>query len=215
MCCFLDCSPLVYYNLYFYNMLKELLTNQEIILASGSPRRQKFFRDLDIPYIIKLKPVEEIFPDHLKAEEITNFLAELKAKAFKNELKENQILITSDTIVYIDDTALGKPKDFEDACSMIRKLSGKSHDVITSVTFATSDSQKTLNHTTKVFFGDISEEEIQYYVKNFEPYDKAGGYAIQEWIGLIGIEKIEGSYNNVVGLPTQLVYATLKELLKN
>ncbi|MCM4156049.1 Maf-like protein [Gramella sp. AN32] len=196
-------------------MLKEILKDHEIILASGSPRRQKFFKDLDIPFTITLNPVEEIFPDHLKAEEITDFLAELKAEAFQDSLKQNQILITSDTIVYLDNLAMGKPKDFEDACTMLRKLSGKSHDVISSVTFTTSDLQKTLNHTTKVYFKNISEEEIQYYVKNFEPYDKAGGYAIQEWIGLIGIEKIEGSYNNVVGLPTHLVYFTLKDLLQN
>jgi len=196
-------------------MLKELLKDHEIILASGSPRRQKFFEDLEIPVTIEVRPVNEVFPNHLKKEEITDFLALLKADAFKNDLKKNQILITSDTIVYNNEKALGKPKDHAEAVEMIKSLSGEDHEVITSVCFTSNESQKTLNHTTKVYFSELTENEIEYYVTNFKPFDKAGGYAIQEWIGLIGIEKIEGSYFNVVGLPTHEVYKTLKAMLNS
>ena len=195
-------------------MLKDLLKDHEIILASGSPRRQKFFEELEIPVITDVRPVDEVYPEHLTEDEITDYLAALKAKAF-TDLKVNQVLITSDTIVYNDGVAMGKPKDHNEAVNMIKALSGKDHDVITSVCFTTKDSQKILNHTTRVFFSELSDEEIEYYVSNYKPFDKAGGYAIQEWIGLIGIEKIEGSYFNVVGLPTHLVYKTLKELLNS
>ena len=195
-------------------MLKDLLKDYEIILASGSPRRQKFFKELEIPVTTDVRPVDEVYPEHLTEAEITDYLAALKAKAF-TDLKGNQVLITSDTIVYNDEVAMGKPKDHNEAVNMIKALSGKDHEVITSVCFTTADSQKILNHTTRVFFSELSNEEIEYYVANFKPFDKAGGYAIQEWIGLIGIEKIEGSYFNVVGLPTHLVYKTLKELLKS
>ncbi|MCB7480423.1 Maf-like protein [Christiangramia sediminis] len=196
-------------------MLKELVRDHEIILASGSPRRQKFFKDLEIPVTIDVRPVDEVFPSHLKKEEITGFLSALKSEVFRDDLKENQILITSDTIVYNDGEALGKPKDHAEAVKMIKSLSGKDHEVITSVCFTTQNSQKILNHTTKVYFSELSDQEIDYYVTNFKPFDKAGGYAIQEWIGLIGIEKIEGSYFNVVGLPTYEVYKTLKDILNS
>ena len=194
-------------------MLKDLLKEYEIILASGSPRRQKFFEELEILVTTDVRPVDEVYPEHLTEAEITDYLAALKAKVFP-DLKSNQVLITSDTIVYNDGVAMGKPKDHNEAVNMIKALSGKDHEVITSVCFTTKDSQKILNHTTRVFFSELSDEEIEYYVSNYKPFDKAGGYAIQEWIGLIGIEKIEGSYFNVVGLPTHLVYKTLKELLK-
>ncbi len=194
-------------------MLKDSLKNFEIVLASGSPRRQKFFEELDIPVKIDVRPVEEIYPEELKSSAITDYLAKLKAESFKGDIGKNQVVITSDTIVYHNDIALGKPSDHQEAVRMITSLSGKEHDVITSVCFTTVDDQKIFNHTTKVFFSELEKEEIEFYVKNYRPYDKAGGYAIQEWIGLIGIEKIEGSYFNVVGLPTHLVYKTLKELL--
>lgn len=196
-------------------MLKDLLKNHEIILASGSPRRHKFFKELEIPVKIDVRPVDEVYPENLQKEEITDYLAALKAEVFKNELSEKQILITSDTIVYNKDSAMGKPVNHQEAVKMISALSGKAHDVITSVCFTFKNSQKILNHTTKVYFSELSPDEIEYYVSNFKPFDKAGGYAIQEWIGLIGIEKIEGSYFNVVGLPTHLVYKTLKELLES
>lgn len=194
-------------------MLKDLLNDHEIILASGSPRRQKFFEDLEIPVNIDVRSIDEIYPENLKGKEITDYLSRLKAKAF-SDIKDGQILITSDTIVYNDGEAMGKPEDHKEAVKMIKALSGKDHEVITSVCFTTKNVQKILNYTTRVYFSDLSEEEIEYYVTNYKPFDKAGGYAIQEWIGLIGIEKIEGSYFNVVGLPTHLVYQTIKQLLK-
>lgn len=191
-------------------MLKSYLKNKEIILASGSPRRQKFFKEMEIPFTVDVRPVKEVFPEHLKNEEITDFLAELKAEAF-GDLKPNQILITSDTIVCNEGVAMGKPADAEEAVAMITSLSGKEHQVITSVCFTTAQNQETLNCTTKVKFKTLTTEEIVYYVRQYKPFDKAGGYAIQEWIGLIGITNIEGSYVNVVGLPTHLVYEKLME----
>ena len=195
-------------------MLKDLLKDYQIILASGSPRRQKFFKELEIPVSVDVRPIEEVYPKELKEEEITEYLSKLKADEF-DDLKQNQILITSDTIVYNDGEALGKPAERQDAIRMISSLSGKDHEVITSVCFTTYNGQKVLSHKTRVFFSELSKDEIEYYVDNYKPYDKAGAYAIQEWIGLIGIEKIEGSYFNVVGLPTHLVYKTLKTMLNN
>lgn len=193
-------------------MLKDLLKNKEIILASGSPRRQQFFKDLDIPVTIDVRPVKEVYPNYLKNEEITNFLAELKAEAFQKELKSDQILITSDTIVCHQDKVLGKPKDAAEAKAMLTALSGHTHEVITSVCFTSSKKQQTLYSKTTVTFKELTTEEIDFYVDNYKPFDKAGGYAIQEWIGLIGITNIEGSYFNVVGLPTHLVYDALLDI---
>jgi septum formation protein len=190
-------------------MLKDFLKNYHIILASGSPRRQAFFNDLGIDFSISLKPTDEVYPEHLTKAEITDYLAQLKAKPFQNELKENTILITSDTIVWHNNTALGKPKDADDAFAMLKSMSNSTHEVITSVSFSTIKTCKTINAITKVTFTDLTDDEIWYYINNFQPFDKAGAYGIQEWIGAIGISKIEGSYNNVVGLPTQIVYKTL------
>lgn len=193
-------------------MLKDFLKDKEIILASGSPRRQQFFRELEIPFTTDVRPVKEVYPPSLENEEITDFLAELKAEAFHKELKPNQILITSDTIVCHKGKALGKPESPEEAKAMLNSLSGHSHEVITSVCFTTSKIQRTLNAKTQVTFKELTQGEIDYYVEKFKPFDKAGGYAIQEWIGLIGITNIEGSYFNVVGLPTHLVYDTLLDI---
>ena len=187
-------------------MLKEKLNGYKIILASGSPRRQQFFKDLDLDFEIKLKEVEEIYPNTLQGVEITNFLAELKANSFNNEILSNEIIVTSDTIVWFENKALGKPKDAEDAFQMLQSMAGKTHEVITSVCFKTISKSDLLHTITKVTFNPISDEEIQYYIQNYKPFDKAGAYGIQEWIGLMAISKIEGSYTNVVGLPTDLVY---------
>ena len=186
--------------------------NHNIILASGSPRRQKFLKDLEIDFQIQLKPVEEIYPDHLKAEQITDFLSELKAEAFKDNLKEKDILITSDTIVWHNEKALGKPKTEEEAVLMIKSYINSWHKVISSVSFTTNNQQITKSFITKVHFGNLTDSEITHYVSTYKPMDKAGAYGIQEWIGLIGIDNIEGSYFNVVGLPTHIVYKTLNEL---
>ena len=190
-------------------MLNKILQHKNIILASGSPRRQQFFKEMDLNFSIQLKEVEEIYPEHLKAEEITNFLAELKANAFENELKENDILVTSDTIVWLYEKALGKPKDYDDAFKMLQQLANQTHEVITSVCLKSVSKVDIFHCTTKVTFSTLSDENIRYYLDNYKPFDKAGSYGIQDWIGLIGISKIEGSYTNVVGLPTEMLFQKL------
>lgn len=192
-------------------MLKQKLKSFNIILASGSPRRQQFFKDLDIDFSIKLKEIEEIYPKELKGAEITDFLADLKSKAFK-DLQEKDILITSDTIVWLENKALGKPKDAKDAFNMLKALSGKKHEVITSISIKNYSFQKIINDITTVTFKELSNDEINYYINNYKPFDKAGAYGIQEWIGYIGIENIEGSYFNVVGLPVHKLYKELMNL---
>lgn len=190
-------------------MLNEKFKNHKIILASGSPRRQQFLKELELDFEIRLKEIEEIYPDHLKAEEITNFLAKLKASAFENELQDNEVLITSDTIVWLDNKALGKPIDASHAVRMLTAMSGKTHKVITSVCIKSTKKEVVFHDETLVTFTDLSLEEIEFYLKNYKPFDKAGSYGIQEWIGLVAIEKIEGSYANVVGLPTHKLYKEL------
>jgi septum formation protein len=185
----------------------------KIILASGSPRRKKFFEDMGLSVVIQVKEIEEVFPPEILAQEIPAYLAELKASAFSNKDLGNAVLITSDTIVWHKETALGKPKDREEAIAMLSSLSGDTHWVYTAVCFTYQGKKILCNEATKVTFIDLSQKEINYYVDHYKPYDKAGAYGIQEWLGLIGISSIEGSYNNVVGLPTQKVYATLKKLL--
>jgi septum formation protein len=193
-------------------MLKNKLANYSLILASGSPRRQQFFKDLDLDFEIRLKDVEEVYPPELKAVAITNYLAELKGAAFEDELNENEILITSDTIVWHKDKALGKPKDEQEAFAILKSLSNTTHEVITSVCFKTKEKTELISEITKVTFNSLTDEAIQYYLDNYKPYDKAGAYGIQEWIGLIGVTKIEGSYTNVMGLPTDKVFDYLNHL---
>ena len=195
-------------------MLNDKLKNHHIILASGSPRRQQFFKELGLEVEIRLKPILEEFPKRLVHFEISDYLAQLKAIPFKDSLKLNDILITSDTIVWHQNKALGKPKDVKDAFEMIKSMSNSTHDVITSVCFTTIDFEKTVNAVTKVTFKALSDEEIHYYINTYKPFDKAGAYGIQEWIGLIGVTNIEGSFFNVMGLPTHLVYKTLNAMVE-
>jgi septum formation protein len=192
-------------------MLKQKLNNYNVILASGSPRRQQFFRDLDIDFSIQLKEIEEIYPENLKGVAITDYLSNLKSDAFST-LNDKDLLITSDTIVWLEGKALGKPKDAKDAFTMLRAMSGKKHEVITSVCLKTTSFQKIINEITSVTFKELSDDEIHYYINNYKPFDKAGAYGIQEWIGFIGIDKIEGSYFNVVGLPVHKLYKELMNL---
>ncbi|UZO80063.1 Maf family nucleotide pyrophosphatase [Aquimarina sp. ERC-38] len=194
-------------------MLTELLQEYQIILASGSPRRQQFFKDLNLSFKVAVPNVEEIYPEHLKKEEITDFLALLKADAFDN-LQKNEILITSDTIVWHQDNAVGKPKDMDEAKNMLRSFSGNAHEVVSSVCIRVGKREKLINQVTKVFFKELSEKEIDYYITNYQPLDKAGAYGIQEWLGLIAITKIEGNFYNVMGLPVQLLYKTLIDMVK-
>lgn len=193
-------------------MLATKLSQYSLILASGSPRRQQFFKDLDLDFEIRLKDIEEVYPPELKAGEITNYLAELKANAFEGELNENEILITSDTIVWHNNKALGKPKDEKDAFAILKSLSNATHEVITSVCFKTKEKSEIISEITKVTFNTLSDESIRYYLTHYKPYDKAGAYGIQEWIGFIGVAKIEGSYTNVMGMPTDKVYDYLNNL---
>lgn len=190
-------------------MLKEIFKNHTIILASGSPRRQNFFKELDLDFEIRLKEVDEIYPDSLKAEEITDFLAELKADAFNGTLSDKDILVTSDTIVWHEGKALGKPKDYDDAFRTLQSLSGKTHEVITSVSIRSNAKTDTFHEVTSVTFNELPDAYIKYYLDNYSPFDKAGSYGIQEWIGLVAISRIDGSYNNVVGLPVDKVFQHL------
>jgi septum formation protein len=190
-------------------MLNEKFKNHKIILASGSPRRQQFLKELDIDFEIRLKEIEEIYPNHLQAEEITDFLSKLKASAFENDLQDNEVLITSDTIVWLENKALGKPSDASQAVKMLTEMSGKTHKVITSVCIKTRQKELVFHDETLVTFAKLTLKEIEYYLNNYQPFDKAGSYGIQEWIGLVAIEKIEGSYSNVVGLPTHKLYKEL------
>lgn len=188
-------------------MLNTKLKGRRLILASGSPRRQQFLRDLDVDFEIRLKDVEEIYPDNLQGTEITDFLAKLKADAF--EPAAGEIIITSDTIVWHENKALGKPKDYAHAFEMLQSLSGKTHEVLTSVCLKSTDKHEVFNETTRVTFNILSNDEIKYYLDKYQPYDKAGSYGIQEWIGLVAIARIDGSYANVVGLPVDKVYQRL------
>ena len=194
-------------------MLNDLLKDYHLILASGSPRRHEFFKMLGLDFEIRLKPVEEIYPNELTKSEITDYLAQLKAQSLRNDLKPKDILVTSDTIVWYNNKAIGKPKNKQDAFNMIMELSDDMHLVISSLTFTTIQQQITINATTKVTFTTLTEEEVWYYVNTFKPLDKAGAYGIQEWVGAVAISKVEGSYNNVVGLPTHLLYKTLKRIV--
>ena len=193
-------------------MLSEKFKNKRLILASGSLRRQELFKELGVKFMIQVKEVEENYPSNLKEQDITNYLAELKANAFDNELLENDIVITADTIVWYKNKALEKPKNKQDAIKMLKVLSGTSHKVISSVCIKSINFQKTFFDVTKVYFKKLTDTEINYYVENYHPFDKAGAYGIQEWIGFIGVTKIEGSYFNVMGLPVHKIYEELSKL---
>ncbi len=193
--------------------LKEKLKDNKLILGSGSPRRKWFLEEMGLDFEIRPKSVEEIYPETLQATEISDYLAILKAEPFKKELNPNEIVITSDTVVWHKGKSLAKAANKQEAFQMLQILSGDWHEVITSVCFTTLDQQKTVHATTHVKFMDFTDQEIDFYVAQCQPFDKAGAYGIQEWIGMVGISEIKGSYTNVVGLPTHLVYKTLMELV--
>jgi len=195
------------------NPLKEKLKDKKIILGSGSPRRKMFLEELGIDFEVRPKSVEEIYPEELRGGEISEYLAKLKSTPFMNDLEDNQIVITSDTVVWHNGVSLAKAANHDEAFKMLRTLSGDWHEVISSVCFTSKDFQKTVSGITRVKLKDLSDEEINYYIETCQPFDKAGAYGIQEWIGMIGISEIQGSYNNVVGLPTDLVYETLINLV--
>lgn len=185
----------------------------KIILASKSPRRQELLAQMGLEFSVVLKDVDESFPAELKPLEIAVYIAEKKAKAFDESLNPNELVLTADTIVCIEDKVLGKPKHDEEAFEMLNLLSGKRHEVITGVAFLKNSRLHSFYETTYVYFKKLSLKEISYYIETCKPYDKAGSYGIQEWIGLVGIDKIIGSYTNVVGLPTQRVYQELEKFI--
>lgn len=191
-------------------MLKDKFKNNQIILASKSPRRKELLERLGLDFIVINLEVDESYSEELKKHEITEFLCHKKKLAYQN-WQENQILITSDTIVWYENKAFEKPKSREEAIEMLQILSGKTHEVITSVGIFSTQKELVLSDITLVTFGELDQQEIEYYVDTYQPYDKAGSYGIQEWIGYIGITKIEGSYFNVMGLPVQKVYKALKD----
>jgi septum formation protein len=194
--------------------IEETLTNYpyKLILGSGSPRRQELLKSLGFEFLIKPTNADETFPNaDLKGSEIPVFLAEKKADEYSDELKDNELLITADTIVWLEGKVLNKPAKYDEAVKMLETLSGKMHEVYTGVCLKSATKQTTFVDVTKVYFKKLKKEEIEYYVANSNVYDKAGGYGVQDWIGLIGIDKIEGSFYNVMGLPVKELY---EELIK-
>lgn len=179
-------------------------------MASRSPRRQMLLNGLDLIFEVKVKNTKEIYPEEMHYLEVPEYLARLKAGAFvREDLSKNSIIITADTIVVLDGEIIGKPKDKEDAKKMIQRLSGKEHTVITGVCLTSRDQQVVFSSQSEVLFRELNESDIDYYVEEYNPLDKAGSYGIQEWIGYIAIEKIKGSFYNVMGLPTQLLFEEL------
>jgi septum formation protein len=185
-----------------------------ITLASKSPRRKQILTEAGFDVEVKIKEVEEVYPEDLDPYKIPVYLAELKAQAFRNEITD-ELVVTSDTIVILDGTVLGKPQDEKDAFQMLKALSGRKHDVVTGVCIFQKAHSRTFSELTEVYFKDLSDVEISYYVDNFKPLDKAGSYGIQEWIGMIGVEKIVGSYFNVMGFPINRFYSELRAFTGN
>lgn len=183
--------------------------NKKIILASGSPRRKELMQGLDIPFEVRVKETDESYPESLEKDKVALYLAEKKSEAYLSELKENEIIITSDTTVLKDDVLFNKPKDKADAKNMLQQLSGTSHKVITGVCIRSKEKKISFDSVSLVQFKTLKEEEINYYIDKYKPFDKAGSYGIQEWMGYIGIEKIEGSYFNIMGMPVFKIYEEL------
>lgn len=194
-------------------MLNNLLKEYKIVLGSNSPRRKQYLTDLGIDFTVRASDIDESYPDELIREQITDFIAKAKADAIALE-HDNEIIITSDTTVWNNNESLGKPEDREGAYQMLKSLCGHEHDVVTSVCLKSKNKTKVFHCITKVGFSDLSDEALYYYIDNYKPYDKAGAYGIQEWIGLIGINKIDGSYTNIVGLPTKELVDELLQFIK-
>lgn len=188
------------------------LKNYDIILASNSPRRKELLKRLGLPFKVRtLFGVDESFPENLRGEEIALYIARKKAEAYKSSMSSNELLITADTIVCLDGVVMGKPYGAENAKTILRQLSGRVHQVITGVTVLTQVKRESFAVTSHVKFANVTEDEIDYYVDNYLPFDKAGAYGIQEWFGLVAVEELRGSYFNVMGLPVQRLYTVLKQ----
>ena len=191
------------------------MNDYKIILASGSPRRRELLTGLGLDYEVRLLPdIDESYPQSLRGEAIPLEISRKKAEAYRPSMAENELIITADTIVYLDGEVLGKPADEAKACKMLHKLSGRTHQVITGVTLLTKERQHSFASTSEVTFDTLTDEEILHYVTTHHPLDKAGAYGIQEWIGYIGVSRIEGSYFNVMGLPVQRLYTELKTFVR-
>lgn len=187
------------------------LKKYNIVLASNSPRRKELLQRMGVNFKVRtLFGIDESYPDSLRGEDIVRYISRNKAQAYRSSMAPNELLITADTIVYVDGEVMGKPKTAEQAKEMLHKLSGKSHQVITGVTIVTADRTENFGVTSQVKFAEITDDEINFYVDNYLPFDKAGAYGIQEWIGIVAVEEIKGSYFNVVGLPVQRLYQKLK-----
>ncbi|QNE41756.1 septum formation protein Maf [Hymenobacter sp. NBH84] len=185
-----------------------------LLLASNSPRRRQLLTELGLPYEIRLKEVDEEFPPHLQRAAVAEFLAARKAAAYREELAENEVILTADTIVCLDEDVLNKPADAAEAVQMLTRLQGRTHDVFTGVCLLTGDGRQVVfSDQTRVTFRPLSLAEIEFYVKRYQPLDKAGAYGAQDWIGMVGVTRLEGSYFNVMGLPVHRVWAELEQLL--
>jgi septum formation protein len=189
-------------------MLQDIYDGRKFLLASKSPRRQELLKGLGIDFEIVSIEADESYPEHLVREEITEFISKTKSEAFR-ELDTDEVLITADTLVWLNNDILGKPKDAEDAFDMIQKLSDSTHEVFTSVTIKSIRNNITFSDTTQVSFAPIDEDETRYYIENFKPFDKAGAYGIQDWLGFAKIQRIQGCYYNVMGLPLPKLYEVL------
>jgi len=194
-------------------MIADQFKNYRLILASRSPRRQQLLRELGLKFDVVIKEYEEIYPESLSGEEIARFVAHEKAASFKDDISDNEIVIAADTIVWCNNKVLGKPLDHDDATRILKEISGNTHEVITGVSLRSQTKELTFSESAKVTFETLTEEEISYYIDEYKPYDKAGAYGIQEWIGIIACSHIDGSYFNVVGLPVQRLYKELQRFI--
>lgn len=196
-------------------LLKDKLNNYRLLLASHSPRRQELLRECGLEYeLVDKYDVEEVYPADTPAMEVAEYLSKLKNDAYPDALTERDIVITADTTVIVGGEVLGKPSNRDEAIEMLQKLSGGTHTVVTGVTIRNAEREKQFSAETNVWFRELTLEEIEYYIDNYHPMDKAGGYGIQEWIGFVAIERIEGSFYNVMGLPIQRVYIELDKFIK-
>ena len=192
-------------------MMLDNLNKYQIVLASNSPRRKELLQRMGVNFKVRtLFGIDESFPDSLRGEDIVRYISRNKAEAYRSSMAENELLITADTIVYLDGEVMGKPKSAEQAKEMLHKLSGKTHQVITGVTIVTAQRTENFGVTSQVKFAVLTDDEINFYVDNYLPFDKAGAYGIQEWIGIVAVEEMKGSYFNVLGLPVQRLYQKLK-----
>ena len=197
-------------------MLLDLLKRYNVVLASNSPRRKELLGDLGIEFQVRtIKGIDESYPDDLPVLEIAEYISRKKAHAYRAEMQLGELIITADTVVILGDEVLGKPKDADDARRMLRELSGKTHKVVTGVTIVTADATRSFSAVSDVEFAELSDEDINYYVDNYRPLDKAGAYGIQEWIGCMGVRNINGSFYNVMGLPLHRLYTELNTMLND